>query len=106
MASKRKRNGLTLEKKLEIISEMKTGKSVRKFHSPQLEIFRRTGRRLKSMHVSASDCPSFVKKRHIVINFEKLCYLWFLQQRSHVIILLILHKLKVQSTIQYSTCTQ
>ena len=62
MASKRKRNVLTLEKKLEIIGDMKKGKSVRLFlvfQSPQLEIFGRTGRRLNSMclQVTAHHLP-------------------------------------------------
>ena len=70
MASKRKRNALTLEKKLEIIGDMKKGKSVRcvsgLYDVPKSTVGDIWEDREKiGKHVSASDCPSFAKKRHI-----------------------------------------
>lgn len=92
MASKRKRRVITLEKKLEIIGEIQKGQSQRRV-SELYDIPKSTvadiwkDREKIENFVSASDCPSFAKKRHIVRKavFEKLdqaCYLWFIQQRS------------------------
>jgi len=94
MASKqkRKRSVITLEKKLEVIKELREGKSQRCVadlcslpKSTVGDIWK--DREKIQNHVSSSDCPSFAKRRHIVreAHFEKLdkaCYLWFLQQRS------------------------
>ena len=81
---------LTLEKKLEIIGELKKGKSVRcvsgLYDVPNKstvgDIWK--DREKIEKHVTASECPSLAKKRCIVrdVNFEKLdqaCHIWFLQ---------------------------
>lgn len=90
--TKRKRCVLTLEKKLEVIKELKKGKSQRLVSelfgipkSTTADIWRL--REKIEQHVSASDCPRFAKQRCIVrdANYDKLdqaCYQWFLQQRS------------------------
>ena len=89
---KRKRSVLTLERKLEIIAEVKKGKSVR-LVAGQFDVPKSTvsdiwkGREKIESFVSASECPSLTKKRCIVRdpNYEKLdqaCHVWFLQQRS------------------------
>lgn len=90
--SKRKRNVITLEKKLEIIEELKKGKSQRCvsdiYNIPKSTIADIWKSKEKiEQHVSASDYAQFAKKRCIIreAHFEKLdqaCYVWFLQQRS------------------------
>ena len=73
------RRVVTLEKKLEIISQIKKVKSQR-FVSSLFDIPKSTvadvwkAREKIERHVSASDKPSFAKKRCIVkeANFEKL----------------------------------
>ena len=88
---KRKRSVLTLEKKLEIIAELRKGKSQR-LASMQFGVPKSTVRDVWKdrdkieAHLSASGNPSFAKKRCIVREpqFDKLdqaCYLWFQQQR-------------------------
>ncbi len=71
MASKRKRNVVTLEKKLDIIEELKKGKSQRlvaEIHSiPKSTIADIWKSREKIVkHVSSSDHPNFAKRRYIV----------------------------------------
>ena len=63
MASKRKRNVPTLEKKLEIIGDMKKGKSVWCVSGSKVHSWRYLEGQGEGW--SASDCPSFAKKRHI-----------------------------------------
>ena len=89
MATKRKRCVL---KKLEIIVEIHTGKEQMLvsdiFGVPKSTIGDIWKDRDKiEAHMTASDNPSFAKKRCIVREpcFDKLdqaCYLWFQQQRS------------------------
>ena len=90
--TKRKRSDLTLEKKLEIIAELRKGKSQR-LASVQFGVPKSTvgdvwkDRDKIEAHVSASGNPSFAKKRCIVRdpqfdNLDQACYLWFQQQRS------------------------
>ena len=83
---------LSLEKKLEIIAELRKGKSQRlasvQFGIPKSTVGDIWKEREKiETHVSASENPSFAKKRCIVRepHFDKLdqaCYLWFQHQRS------------------------
>ncbi len=90
--TKRKRSVLTLERKQEIISEVKKGKSVRlvsgQFGVPQSTVNAIwKGRERIESYVSASECPSLAKRRCIIKdpNYEKLdqaCHVWFFQQRS------------------------
>ena len=94
MASKegRKRRVLTLEKKLEVIQELKNGKSqrlVRTLYSiPKSTVADIWKDREKiERYVISSDCSSLAKRRCILreANFAKVdeaCYVWFLQQRS------------------------
>ena len=87
--TKRKRSVLTLEKKLDIITELRKGKSVRSvsglFEVPKSTVGDIWKDRDKiEKHVTAT---TLAKKRCIVrdANFDKIdqaCYLWFLQQRS------------------------
>ena len=70
--AKRKRSILTLERKLEIISEVKKGKSVRlvagQFGVPKStvsDIWK--GREKIVSYVSASECPSLTKRRLLEI---------------------------------------
>ena len=70
--AKRKRSVLTLERKLEIISEVKKGKSVRlvagQFGVPKStvsDIWK--GREKIVSYVSASECPSLTKRRLLEI---------------------------------------
>ena len=89
---KRKKEGCTLEKKLNIIGDLKNGKSQRllasDFEIPKSIIADIWKDREKiESHVSASDNPSLSKMRCIVreAQHEKLdraCYIWFMQQRS------------------------
>ena len=83
---------VTLEKKLEIISQLKKVKSQR-FVSSLFDIPKSTvadvwkARDKIERHVSASDNPSFAKKRCIVKeanlrSWTKQFYTWFIQQRS------------------------
>ena len=83
---------ITLDKKLAIISELRQGKSQRlvsALHSVAkstvADIWK--DREKITLHVAASDDPSYAKKRCILRepHFEKLdkaCYMWFMQQRS------------------------
>ena len=90
--SGRKRSVITLEQKLKIISDIRGGKSQRCvaeiYQTPKSTVGDIWKDREKiERHVSASDCPSFAKKRCIVreAKFEELdkaCYTWFMQQRS------------------------
>ena len=93
MALKRKRSVITLEKKLQVVGELEKGKSQRcvsDLHSiPKSTVADNIWKDREKIrkHVSASDCPSFAKKRHIVreAHFNKLdqaCYLLFMQQRT------------------------
>ena len=91
MASKQK-SIITLEKKLEVIKELREGISQRcvadLYSLPKSTVGDIWKDREKMQnHVSSSDCSSFAKRRHIVreAHFEKLdkaCNLCFLQQRS------------------------
>ena len=90
---------LTLEKKFEIIGELKKGKSLRCVSRLYDVISQQKSRIARpcdiwkdrekiEKHMTASNCPSLDKKRCIVrdANFEKLdqaCHVWFLQQRSN-----------------------
>ena len=90
VGKKRCHRVVTLKKKLEIISQLKKVKSQR-FVSSLFDIPKSAvadvwkAREKIERHVSASDNPSFAKKRCIVkeANFEKLdkaVYTWFIQQ--------------------------
>ena len=91
-SSKRKRNVVTLETKLQIIAELKEGRSQRLvaelYNIPKSTIADIWKIRDKiEQHVSASEYPKFAKQRCIIreAHFDQLdqaCYLWFLQQRS------------------------
>ena len=92
VGKKRCRRVVTLENKLEIVSQLKKVKSQR-FVSSLFDIPKSTvadvwkAREKIERHDSASDNPSFAKMRCIVkeANFEKLdkaVYTWFIQQRS------------------------
>ena len=87
------RSVLTLEKNLEIIGELKKGKSVRcvsrLYDVPNKstvgDIWK--DREKIEKHMTTGYCPSLAKKRCIVrnVNFEKLdqaCHVWCLQHRS------------------------
>ena len=86
---KTKRSALPLEKKLEIIAELRKGKSQR---LDRFSLVSTVGdvwkvRNKIETHVSASGNPSFAKKRCIVRdpqfdNLDQACYLWFQEQRS------------------------
>ena len=80
---------VTLEMKIEIIKNLRLGKSQRLVadlpKSTVSDIWKIRERILE--HVSSSDCPGVAKKRCIVreATFSKVdeaCYIWFLQQRS------------------------
>ena len=92
MASKRKRSVMSLEKKLDIITQIRQGRSQRAVadgfgvaKSTVGDIWK--NREKIEIHVSASTNPAFAKKRCIVrdAHFHKLdeaCYIWFQQQRA------------------------
>ena len=94
MASKqsRKRSVITLEKKLELISELEKGQSFRlvsqHYNIPKSTLADIWKKRDKiSHHVSGSEIPDVAKKRRVVKEpqFEKIdeaCYMWFAQQRA------------------------
>ena len=75
---------------LKIVAELKKVRSVRSV-SGQLDVQKSAvsdiwrGRQKIEAYVTASDCPSLIKKRCIVrdTNYEILhqaCYVWFLEQ--------------------------
>ena len=92
MASKRKRSVMSLEKKLDIIADLRQGKSQRAVsdrfgvaESTVGDIWKNKDK--IETYVTASATPTFAKRRCIVRNahFQKLdeaCYLWFQQQRA------------------------
>ena len=92
MASKRKRSVMSLEKKLDIITQIRQGRSQRAVadgfgvaKSTVGDIWK--NREKIEIHVSAGTNPAFAKKRCIVrdAHFHKLdeaCYIWFQQQRA------------------------
>ena len=92
MASKRKRSVMSLEKKLDIITQRRQGRSQRAV-ADGFGVAKATvgdiwkNREKIEIHVSASTNPAFAKKRCIVrdAHFHKLdeaCYIWFQQQRA------------------------
>ena len=92
MASKRKRSVMSLEKKLDIIAEVRQGKSQRAV-ADRFGVAKSTvgdiwkNKEKIETHVTASANPALAKRRCIVrdAHFQKLdeaCYLWFQQQRA------------------------